>query len=79
LESDEREDLDPGAETGERRLLIHPCRDQVEIFFVYRPDQPGIVMFPAGDISSTSIRKADESIDIYGLNRFGLVKARGDQ
>ena len=79
IEDDGRADLDPGAEIGERRLLIHPCRDQVEIFFVYRSDEPGIIMLPASDISSTSIRKANESIDVFGLNRFGLVTARGDK
>jgi hypothetical protein len=71
LRNDSRKDLDPGSEAGEQRLLIHPCRDRVEIFFKYLPDVPGIIMLPADGISSASRRKADCSIDVYGLNRLG--------
>ena len=87
IENDGRVVLDPGAETGEQRLLINPCQDQVEVFFNYKTDKTVlngkeaamVVMFPAEAIGSGGIRQADESIAVYGLNRFGLVKARGDQ
>jgi uncharacterized protein (TIGR02646 family) len=87
IEGDGRLNLDPGAEAGEQRLLIHPCRDQVERFFAYRNDkieQAGeeiglVIILPSDDVSSTSARKANVSIDVYGLNRHGLATARFDK
>jgi uncharacterized protein (TIGR02646 family) len=79
IQGDNRLNLDPGAEKGEKRHLIHPCRDTVEIFFVYKSDEPGVSMLASDGISSASKRKADKSIEVYGLNRIGLVRARGDQ
>lgn len=79
IENDARVSLNPGSEIGEKRLLAHPCRDQVEKFFAYQPNITGVMMSPAGGISSTSSRKADRSIKTYGLNRLGLVRKRGDK
>ena len=78
IENDQRSDLDPGAEVGEKRLLIHPCRDTVAKFLKYYTDAPGVIA-EAALTSNSSRRKTKHSIDVYGLNRFLLAGARGDQ
>lgn len=78
IESDHRASLDPPAQVGERRLLIHPCRDKAERFFRYQSDAAGVIVAPAKK-RGRSRRKAETSIEAYGLNRMLLVQARGDQ
>lgn len=78
IENDQRSDLDPGAETGESRLLIHPCRDSADKFFKYLRDGKRVITESATN-SGSRHRKAERSIDVYGLNRLALANQRGDK
>jgi len=66
----------PGIEAGEKRLLLHPCRDRPERHLRYREHVLGLEVFPVKKATGPS-RKGEESIRIYGLNRQELIQARG--
>ncbi len=52
--------------SAERRLLVHPCRDDAEVHFEFRS---------TGEILGKT-RKGNESIDVYGLARSDLTEDR---
>jgi uncharacterized protein (TIGR02646 family) len=62
----------PGQETGEVPLLLNPCDDEPEAFL--RVTGAAVVK-PAGG-GGLAARRARASIDVYALNRSGLVLAR---
>jgi uncharacterized protein (TIGR02646 family) len=57
-----------GEERTERPLLLNPCDDEPERYLVFRED--GLTLARRKNL------KAQTSIDTYGLNRDGLVRAR---
>jgi hypothetical protein len=75
---------EPGEEAQEQRLLLHPCLDQPEEeleFVVQDPeneDREGLVL-PAIQAGGTSSRMAGASIQVYALQRKGLVDLRRDR
>lgn len=57
-----------------RRLLIKPCTDEnIEAYFKY--DDHGLI-FARDGLEPTARRKAETSIEVYALQRLGLVQAR---
>jgi hypothetical protein len=57
-----------------QRLLIRPCTDEnVEGFFKY--DDHGVMLVGDG-LDPVARRKAEKSIQVYALQRLGLVQAR---
>jgi uncharacterized protein (TIGR02646 family) len=66
-----------GGEANEMPLLIDPCREDPDDFirFVDR-DGMSIAVPIEENPASLSARRARASIDIYGLNRSGLVRDR---
>ncbi len=66
-----------GGEGGEVPLLIDPCReDPVPYLRFVEEDERSIVKPAVEDPRQLAARRARASIDIYGLNRPGLVNAR---
>jgi uncharacterized protein (TIGR02646 family) len=67
-----------GREIHEDPLLLNPCRDQPEEFLVFPFDETrrGIVQARPDRIGQPQYSKAETSIEVYGLNREGLVRAR---
>lgn len=63
----------PGEEKRERRLLLDPCRDHPERHL--RFDDDGFVD-PATETRGRYSPKGRASIEVYGLDRDGLVRAR---
>ena len=66
----------PEAERDEDRLLLHPCRDFPELHLEFIEEgvvRPGLT--PSGRVRE----KGEASIDVYGLQRIGLVEARRDR
>lgn len=59
--------------TSEKILLIDPCHDQPERFFVYTED--GAIV-PADDLDDADRQRALASIQVYALNRSALVAER---
>jgi uncharacterized protein (TIGR02646 family) len=56
------------------RLLIKPCTDEnIEACFKY--DDHGLILVGDG-LEPTTRRKAEKSIEVYALQRLGLVQAR---
>jgi len=66
-----------GGEASEQPLLIDPCKEDpsVHIRFVER-EGDSIAVPVIQDETSISAQRARASIDIYGLNRAGLVRDR---
>lgn len=73
----------PGGEKAERRLLFHPYFDDPEHHLDYIWDQTrltnGEVRPRRRGASNRPSRMGKVSIDVYGLQRLGLVKARRDR
>jgi uncharacterized protein (TIGR02646 family) len=66
-----------GAETFEAPLLIDPCREDPSAFIRFVDDNGACIAVPVDpDPTSLRARRARASIDIYGLNRAGLVRDR---
>jgi len=66
-----------GEEAHEDPLLIDPCREDPAIHLRFIDDGDRSIAVPNDpDPTSISARKARASIDIYGLNRAGLVRDR---
>lgn len=72
----------PGEEAKEKPLLLDPCADDTERFFVFGED--GLVASRPLDASERSelglsrlrYDRAEITIDVFGLNREGLVESR---
>jgi uncharacterized protein (TIGR02646 family) len=62
----------PGQETGEVPLLLNPCDDDPEAFLRVT----GAAVVKPADADGLAARRARASIDVYALNRSGLVLAR---
>lgn len=62
----------PGEEQGERPLLLNPCLDEPEKHFEFTEDA---IVRPRRDADADKVR-AQASIEIYALNRSGLVEER---
>jgi len=66
-----------GLETGERPLLLNPVEDDpTEYLEFFEEDGDSIVRPLPADQTSFEYRRARTSIDVYGLNRVGLVLER---
>jgi uncharacterized protein (TIGR02646 family) len=66
-----------GAEVHETPLLLDPCRDEPSEFLQFVEDGGFSIARPLdADTASLLARRARASIDIYGLNRPGLVNLR---
>lgn len=63
----------PGQEIHEERLLLHPCLDDPDVQLVFLDKGE---VYPKVDGAGMASPMAICSIDIYGLNRKGLVGAR---
>ena len=72
LERDTPRATAPGQETQEVPLLLHPCDDEPEAIF--RATETAVVKPAKAD--GLDARRARTSIDVYALNRSGLVLAR---
>ena len=70
---EERRAHRPGDESREPRLLLHPSLDRVESHLEFTLE--GIVR-PAVSTTGKESSKAVASIDVYALQRDGLVRAR---
>jgi uncharacterized protein (TIGR02646 family) len=59
------------------RLLIHPCKEDPELYFEFDESgaAPGNIL-PKTSLSGFKLRKAEKSIEVYALHRIDLVKAR---
>jgi uncharacterized protein (TIGR02646 family) len=67
----------PGGEAGETPLLLDPARDNPAAYLDFFEDDGDSIVRPlAGDQTSLAYRRARASIDVYGLNRAGLVLER---
>lgn len=67
----------PGGETGETPLLLDPSRDDPAAYLdFFEVDGDSIVRPISVDQTSITYRRARASIDVYGLNRTGLVLER---
>ncbi len=64
-----------GAEEHETRLLLDPCRDRPEELLELGED--GVIR-PRSGLGPLDRRRAEESIDTYGLHRTRLNEARRD-
>ncbi len=64
-----------GEEEGETRLLLDPCRDRPEELLEFGE---GGVVKPRSGLGPLDHRRAEESIDTYGLHRTRLNEARRD-
>jgi uncharacterized protein (TIGR02646 family) len=66
-----------GGEANEMPLLIDPCREDPADFIRFEDIDERCIAVPVEqDPTSLSARRARASIDIYGLNRAGLVQDR---
>ena len=63
----------PGEERFERRLLLHPCRDNPTLHLWFLPDG-GVI--PRRTATGRSSIKGRTSIEVYGLQRPQLVRER---
>lgn len=69
-----------GAHIHETPLLLNPCEDEPGDFIRFVDADGDCLIAPAEeDESSLSVRRARASIEIYALNRPGLVTARSRQ
>lgn len=72
-----RSSSNEGEHANEQPLLLNPCVDDPAAFIVFREQQPySIVVTKVDDETQLVWRRARTSIDVYGLNRFALVKRR---
>jgi uncharacterized protein (TIGR02646 family) len=71
--SEARRAVAPDEESNEDRLLLHPCRDFPEGHLEFTDD--GVVR-PRLDSAGRPSPKALSSIEVYGLQRVGLVHER---
>jgi len=62
----------PGAEKKEKPLLLNPCRDKVQNYFIY--DENGFVA--PRPKSGLAYQRANATIDVCGLHRKNLVDSR---
>jgi uncharacterized protein (TIGR02646 family) len=77
LDDEDRRAHDVGGEADETPLLIDPCRDDPADFIRFEDQGGKCIAVPVEeDPTSLSARRARASIDIYGLNRAGLVRDR---
>lgn len=66
-----------GGEVNETPLLIDPCREDPADFIRFEDKEGKCIAVPIEqDPTTLSARRARASIDIYGLNRAGLVQDR---
>jgi uncharacterized protein (TIGR02646 family) len=66
-----------GGEAGETPLLLNPARDNpADYLDFFEEDGDSIVRPVSADQTSLAYRRARASIDVYGLNRAGLVLDR---
>lgn len=70
-----------GGHANEQPLLLNPCVDDPAAFIVFREKRrkkrrESIVVPKVVDSTQLAWRRARTSIDVYGLNRFALVKRR---
>lgn len=66
-----------GEEAFEDPLLIDPCSEDPSLYIKYVDDSGDCIAVPVDDdIRSRGAQRARVSIDIYGLNRSGLVRDR---
>jgi uncharacterized protein (TIGR02646 family) len=66
-----------GGEAFEDPLLIDPCREDPSQYIKFVNDEGSCIAVPVDeDPKSRSAQRARASIDIYGLNRSGLVRDR---
>nr|WP_220572359.1 retron system putative HNH endonuclease [Gluconobacter oxydans] len=64
-------------ETNEVALLINPCTDDPRDYLQFEVKDENCLIRPhAEDKATLAYRRASTSIDVYGLNRAGLVKQR---
>jgi hypothetical protein len=62
-----------GMEHKEAPLLLHPCLDIPENYLVFTDEA---VVRPKDGLAPEDLLRAEESINVYGLNRSGLVQTR---
>jgi hypothetical protein len=60
----------------ERPLLIDPTRDDPDDFLAWRLDGEIPIVVPRPDAVGSAGLRGQTSIEVYGLNRFGLVQSR---
>ncbi len=65
----------PGDEIRERCLLLNPSRDKPEQHLEFTEESEGVVR-ARRDAAGKPSPEADASIEVYGLNRIGLVQDR---
>ncbi|HEV2818704.1 MAG TPA: hypothetical protein VGW40_15955 [Allosphingosinicella sp.] len=66
-----------GQHAGEQPLLLNPCDDDPRDYLRFvEKDQASVVIPKEDGEESLAARRARQSIDIYGLNREGLVTDR---
>jgi uncharacterized protein (TIGR02646 family) len=66
-----------GEHANEQPLLLDPCVDDPSEFIIFREkSQQSIVVPKVGNEAQLAWRRARTSIDVYGLNRTGLVRRR---
>ena len=71
----------PGEEKKEKRLLLDPCRDKpgahLEFLVPEDPDDDRLGLVRAKQKSNGRVsEKGEHSIEVYGLSRLDLIKAR---
>ncbi len=65
----------PGDEAGEKPLLLDPCSDHPGDHLLFSGEREGVVA-ARHDTAGRPSAKAEASIEVYGLNRVGLVQDR---
>lgn len=76
VENEDQRATAPGEEAQERRLLLHPCRDFPEAHLEFLEE--GLVR-PKLKSGGQPSPKGVASIEVYGLQRMGLVSMRRDR
>jgi uncharacterized protein (TIGR02646 family) len=77
LADESRRARNEGEEAGETPLLLNPCIDKPSDYLVFVDTNDHSIVRPlAVDQTSLEYRRAHQSIEIYGLNRDGLVRQR---
>ena len=72
LEKGSKRAASPGEEKAERPLLLNPCVDEPEKHFEFTED--AVVRAARG--AAAEMARAQASIEVYALNRSGLVEER---
>lgn len=68
----------PGEEAAERALLLDPCRDSDLDGHVEFLEKEGWSLVQPSKVGGVESERGKASIDVYGLQRSGLVQTRSD-